>query len=119
MGEATKKTTKSFPSLKLQLVIKSGEAKIGYKTTVKSLKSGKCQFIILSKKNCPLLRQYEIEYLASLSKMEITDFHHYNGSSKKLGRACGKRALRVSSLSVNDPGDSDFIEMFDCNFKIL
>merc|ERR1712039_196204 len=97
-------------------------ANIGYKTTIKSLKTGSSQFIVFSRKNCSRLCQYEIKYLASLSRLEDDDVYRFDGSNLELGRKCGKRTrggqyLRVSSLSVTDPGDSDFIETMRARVK--
>ena len=37
-----------------------------------------------------------------------TGVHHYNGTNQDLGTACGKY-FRVSTLAIEDPGDSDII----------
>merc|ERR1719506_1560923 len=89
---------------RLQLVMKSGKATLGYKSTLKTLRSGKSKLIIICN-NCPPLRKSEIEYYAMLAK---TGVHHYSGDNSDLGTACGKY-FRVSVLSVTDPGDSDII----------
>ncbi|CAM6094813.1 unnamed protein product [Calypogeia fissa] len=103
---ATKKTKKAQESInnRLALVMKSGKFTLGYKTTLKSLRSGKGKLVIIAN-NCPPLRKSEIEYYAMLSK---TGVHHYSGNNVDLGTACGKY-YRVCSLSITDPGDSDII----------
>ena len=85
--------------------MKSGKYTLGYKTVLKSLRSGKSKLILISN-NVPPVRKSEIEYYAMLSK---TGVHHYAGNNIDLGTACGK-LYRVSCLSITDPGDSDIIK---------
>ena len=61
---------------RLSLVMKSGKTSLGYKTTLKTLRTGKSKLVIISG-NCPALRKSEIEYYAMLSKTKV---HHYAGS---------------------------------------
>ena len=82
----------------------SGKSVLGYKTTIKSLRSNKAKMIIISN-NTPALRRSEIEYYAMLAKCNV---HHYKGNNSDLGRACGK-FYRVSMISVIDGGDSDIL----------
>ncbi|KAH7314929.1 hypothetical protein KP509_21G027700 [Ceratopteris richardii] len=102
-AKKAKKATESINN-RLQLVMKSGKYTLGYKTTLKSLRSGKGKLVIISN-NCPPLRKSEIEYYAMLSK---TGVHHYTGNNVDLGTACGKY-YRVCCLSITDPGDSDIM----------
>lgn len=104
---ATKKTKKAHENInsRLALVMKSGKYTLGYKTTVKSIRTNKGKFIIIAN-NCPPLRRSEIEYYAMLGKVGV---HHFNGNNVDLGTACGKY-YRVSCLSIMDPGDSDIIK---------
>jgi len=101
--DAQKKAIESINS-RLQLVMKSGKASLGYKETLKTLRNNKAVVVIISS-NCPPLRKSEIEYYAMLSKTETI---LYNGSNTDLGTACGKY-YRVSVLSVTNPGDSDIL----------
>lgn len=89
---------------KLALMIKSGKYSLGYKSTLKSLRSGKSKMVVISS-NCPPLRKSEIEYMAMMAKVDV---HHYTGGNSELGTQCG-RYFRVSMLSVLNPGDSDII----------
>merc|ERR1712195_412000 len=82
---SAKKTMESINS-RLQLVMKSGKATLGYKSTLKTLRNGKSKLIIICN-NCPPLRKSEIEYYAMLAK---TGVHHYTGDNSDLGTACGK-----------------------------
>ena len=77
---------------------------MGYKQTLKSLRAGKAQLVLVAD-NTPPLRKSEIEYYAMLAK---TTVHHFKGNNVELGTACG-RLYRVSTMSIVDAGDSDII----------
>jgi large subunit ribosomal protein L30e len=102
-GGSSKKATESI-NARLSLVMKSGKATLGYKQTLKALRGGEAQLVIICN-NCPPLRKSELEYFAMLSKAPV---HHYSGSNIDLGTACGKY-FRVSCMSITDPGDSDIV----------
>ncbi len=116
---------------RLALVMKSGKYTLGYKTCLKTLRSGKGERddahgkhafgcmgdgiiscassaakLILISSNCPPVRKSEIEYYAMLAKAGV---HHYGGNNVELGTACG-RYYRVGVLAITDPGDSDIIK---------
>merc|ERR1712029_622624 len=93
-------------SARLALVIKSGKYQLGYKSTLKSMRSGKAKLVLVSG-NCPPLRRSELEYYAMLSK---TPVHLYSGSNVALGTAAGK-LFRVGTLTIVDPGDSDILSV--------
>ncbi|KER30567.1 hypothetical protein T265_03045 [Opisthorchis viverrini] len=97
------KKSKALESInsRLALVMKSGKCAIGLRQTLRLLRRGGARLIIISN-NAPPLRKTEIEYYAMLSK---TGVHHYNGSNRDLGTACGKY-FRVSTLAIEDPGMS-------------
>merc|ERR1711935_359886 len=99
-----KKNTSESINARLALVMKSGKAVLGYKSTMKSLRQGKAKLVLIGS-NCPPLRKSEIEYYAMLAK---TGGHHYSGNNIALGTACGKM-FRCSVLSITDPGDSDIV----------
>mmetsp|Transcript_11885 Transcript_11885/g.20371 ORF Transcript_11885/g.20371 Transcript_11885/m.20371 type:complete len:111 (-) Transcript_11885:129-461(-) len=101
-----KKVKKSADNVgaRLALVIKSGKYTLGYKSTLKTLRSGKCKLVLIAS-NCPPLRKSELEYYAMLAKCHV---HHFAGSNIDLGTACAK-FFRTSCLSIVDPGDSDII----------
>ncbi|EFJ50792.1 component of cytosolic 80S ribosome and 60S large subunit [Volvox carteri f. nagariensis] len=107
MAPATKKTKKTQENInaRLALVMKSGKYTLGYKTCLKTLRSGKAKLVIICN-NCPAVRKSEVEYYAMLAK---TGVHHYSGNNVDLGTACGKY-YRVSVLAITDPGDSDIIK---------
>eukprot|EP01031_Cornospumella_fuschlensis_P034497 gene34497-41767_t len=101
--KVTKKNVESING-KIQLVMKSGKTALGYKTTLKALRSNKAKMVVISN-NTPTLRKSEVEYYAMLAKCAI---HHYSGNNSDLGTACGK-FFRVSMMSITDPGDSDIL----------
>mmetsp|Transcript_7370 Transcript_7370/g.12242 ORF Transcript_7370/g.12242 Transcript_7370/m.12242 type:complete len:112 (-) Transcript_7370:256-591(-) len=106
MGPVAKKSKKAVESInsKIQLVMKSGKTSLGYKTTIKALRSGKAKMVLISS-NTPPLRKSEVEYYAMLAKCSV---HHYAGNNSELGTACGK-FFRVSMVSITDAGDSDIL----------
>ncbi|BGP33389.1 60S ribosomal protein L30 [Rhodotorula toruloides] len=105
---AQKKTKKSADNInaRLALVIKSGKYSLGYKSTLKAMRSGKAKLVLISG-NTPPLRRSELEYYAMLSK---TPVHLYQGSNVALGTAAGK-LFRVGVMSVEDAGDSDLLSI--------
>lgn len=70
-----KKSGQDSIGSKLQLVMKSGKYTLGYKTTLKAIRSGKAKLVILAN-NLPALRMSEIQYYAMLSR---TGVHHFTG----------------------------------------
>ncbi|KAJ1459121.1 50S ribosomal protein L30e-like protein [Pelagophyceae sp. CCMP2097] len=105
---ALKKSKKSVENLnsRLQLVMKSGKVSLGYKTSLRTLRSNKSKLVLIAN-NTPPLRKSEIEYYAMLSKCQVI---HYNGTNSDLGTACGKY-FRVSMMTIIDAGDSDIIRV--------
>merc|ERR1712032_537796 len=84
-----KKTADSINS-RLALVMKSGKVTLGYKSTLKSLRSGKAKLVIIAG-NTPPLRKSELEYYAMLSK---TSVHHFSGNN-----------VRTRSRPLSRPND--------------
>ena len=90
----------------LKLVMKSGKYKLGYRETLRTLRSGRSKLVLVSN-NCPTVRQSEIEYYAMLSK---TPVHRFDGGNTELGTACG-RYFQVSMLTIIESGDSDILQV--------
>lgn len=88
----------------LALVMKSGKVRLGFKSVLKAMRSGKAKAILLCN-NLPVLRKSQLEYLAVLSKVKTIS---YNGNNSDLGTACG-RLFRISCMCIVDPGDSDIL----------
>ncbi|KAI1194418.1 50S ribosomal protein L30e-like protein [Nemania serpens] len=89
---------------KLALVLKSGKVTLGYKSSLKSLRSGKARLVLIAA-NTPPLRKSELEYYAMLSK---TPVHHFHGTNIELGTSLGK-LYSCSTMSILDAGDSDIL----------
>jgi large subunit ribosomal protein L30e len=106
--------------------MRSGKVALGYKQTMKSLRSTKgtsfsykertrrrcshCCCVSLAKlvliaANTPPLVKSEVEYYSMLAK---TPVHHFAGSNNDLGTACGKY-FRVGVMTILDAGDSDIL----------
>jgi large subunit ribosomal protein L30e len=102
-GRIDKNADKRISS-RLALVMKSGKVTLGYKSTLKSLRSGKAKLVIIAG-NTPPLRKSELEYYSMLAK---TNVHHFSGNNIELGTACGK-LFRCSTLAILDAGDSDIL----------
>ena len=94
-----------FFTLSLSLSL-SGKYCLGQKQTLKALRSGKSQMILISS-NIPKLRKAEIIYYAMLARTPALE---YSGNNIDLGTACGK-LYKVSVLSVQDAGDSDILSL--------
>jgi large subunit ribosomal protein L30e len=89
---------------RLKLVMRSGKVVLGYRSSVKTLRTGKAKMILIAS-NCPHLRKSEVEYMAMLAKCQV---HHYAGDNTSMGTACGK-FFNCSVLSITDAGDSDIL----------
>ncbi|KAL1955344.1 hypothetical protein VTO42DRAFT_8626 [Malbranchea cinnamomea] len=103
MAPKSKKSSDNINS-RLALVMKSGKVTLGYKSTLKALRSGKAKLVIIAG-NTPPLRKSELEYYSMLSK---TSVHHFAGNNIELGTACGK-LFRCSTMAILDAGDSDIL----------
>ncbi|PKX99881.1 L30e-like protein [Aspergillus campestris IBT 28561] len=103
MAPKSKKSGDTINS-RLALVMKSGKVTLGYKSTIKTLRSGKAKLVIIAA-NTPPLRKSELEYYAMLAKAPV---HHFAGNNIELGTACGK-LFRTSTMTVLDAGDSDIL----------
>ncbi len=86
----------------LRTAIKDGKVSIGAKNTLKSIKRGDNQLVILAS-NCPQrFRDRIISKSVSTVNLEI--------SSVELGSMCGK-PFTISALSIIDAGSSDIMSI--------
>lgn len=102
-----KQQTESVNS-KLALVMKSGKAVLGYKSTLKALRKGLLKAIFVAH-NTPSIIKAEVNYYSVLANTHV---YHYTGNNIDLGSACGKYH-RVALLGIMDPGDSDILNLFE------
>ncbi|CAI0652199.1 hypothetical protein K4K61_002551 [Colletotrichum sp. SAR11_59] len=100
----TKNKASDTLAQRLALVVKSGRISMGYKSTLKALRTGKAKLVLIAG-NTPPLRKSELEYYAMLSKVPV---HHFAGTNIELGTACG-RLFRCGTMVILDAGDSDIL----------
>lgn len=60
---------------------------LGYKSTLKTLRSGKAKLVIIAG-NTPPLRKSELEYYSMLSKTNVHHFAGNNVSDENMKRPC-------------------------------
>mmetsp|Transcript_49389 Transcript_49389/g.68619 ORF Transcript_49389/g.68619 Transcript_49389/m.68619 type:complete len:105 (-) Transcript_49389:226-540(-) len=99
-----KKATQENINAKLALVMRSGKANLGTKSTLKAIRNGKAKLIFIAS-NCPPLRKSLIQYYAMLAKIKT---YLFPGNNNDLGTACGKFHA-VSTLAIIEAGDSDIL----------
>ncbi|VUC24260.1 unnamed protein product [Clonostachys rosea] len=104
MARNSKNKSSDTLGQRLALVVKSGKISLGYKTSLKALRSGKAKLILIAA-NTPPLRKSELEYYAMLSKVPV---HHFSGNNVEMGTACG-RLFRCGTMVILDAGDSDIL----------
>lgn len=88
--------------------IKTGKVLLGSKSTIKSVKTGETQMVVVASKSPRDIRQ-DIAYYCQLSDIPLVV---YEGSSRDLAFVCGKPFL-VSALSIKDPGDSEILKLME------
>ncbi|MBI2542530.1 ribosomal L7Ae/L30e/S12e/Gadd45 family protein [Candidatus Woesearchaeota archaeon] len=87
--------SKKISSAEIKKMMKSGGVIIGTEKTVKSLKLGKIQKILLSS-NCPAQVEKDISYYAGLSGTEL---HKIDYPNDELGVIC-KKPFSISVLAL-------------------
>ena len=86
---------KAITTAELKKVLKEKNTIIGTERTIKNLKLGKVDKVIVSL-NCPEKVQKDIKYYAELGKAEVLKANHPN---QELGAMC-KMPFAVSVLSI-------------------
>ena len=81
-----KKATQENINTKLALVMKSGKAVLGIKSTLKAIRNGKAKLIFIAN-NCPPVRKSLLQYYAMLGKIQI---YLFSGSNGDLGNSINK-----------------------------
>lgn len=79
----------------IQAALKEDKAIIGYKRSIKFLKTDSPKIIILAK-NTPENMKREIVHNAEMSKTPVESF---NGTSKELGLICGK-SFPITTITI-------------------
>lgn len=90
----------------LRMLVESGKAEFGVRSTMKNISSKKAKAVVISSNAPQEVRKNAIER-CSKEGIELIEF---NGSSLQLGAACGKPFI-VSILSVIDTGTSNILEL--------
>ncbi len=83
----------------LKSAITTGKVEFGVDQTLKAVKDGKAQMIVLSR-NCP-----SVELRDSAAKKYV-----YDGNNMELGALCGK-PFSVSALVIIDKGSSNILTL--------
>jgi len=86
---------KKIDSAEIKKLMKSGNVIIGTEKTIKSLKLGRIQKVLLSA-NCPAKVEKDINYYAGLDKVE---FHKLDYQNDELGVIC-KKPFSISVLAL-------------------
>ena len=102
-----KQQTESVNS-KLALVMKSGKAVLGYKSTLKALRKGSLKAIFVAH-NAPSIIKAEINYYSVLANTHV---YHYTGNNIDLGSACG-RYHRVALLGILEACEPDILNIVE------
>lgn len=90
----------------INLAIKTGKVVLGTKRTLRQVKQGKTQLVIIAA-NCPKEIQEEVTYYGKLSEIPV---YTYQGTSWDLGSVCGRPHM-VTCLAVEQPGDSKILKL--------
>ena len=89
----------------IRVAVDTGDVTLGSEKSIQSLKLGKGKLVVVAA-NAPKEIIEDVEYYANLSEIPSLV---YDGSSVDLGSVCGK-PFTVSTLIVNDPGDSSILD---------
>ena len=90
----------------LRMALNTGRVLLGSKVAIREMRRGRAKVAIISS-NCPLNTKHEIENFSKLSKIPVIQ---HQKDSVDMGILCGK-PFPVSSIVINDPGDSKILEL--------
>merc|ERR1712025_989373 len=109
MGKKDKKIGTENIQSKLALVMKSGKATLGFKSTLKAIRSGKAKLVFIAN-NCPPIRYSQLKYYSgALARIKTYDFQ---GDNVDLGSALGK-FHRCTCMAIIEAGDSDILNVLE------
>ncbi len=89
----------------LRLAIDTGDVAVGFKESMKSVKTGKAKLLILASNSTK-----EFEKLSKEAKASKVLIYRFRDSNIDLGVACGRRHP-VSVLAVKKLGDSEILDL--------
>ncbi len=90
----------------LKRAMETGDVKLGFRESEKSLLNGRSKLIILAE-NAPEDIKNRVTYLAKISKVPV---YYFKGMSIQLGELLGRPHM-VAVISIDDPGDSSILEL--------
>ena len=90
----------------IRVAVDTGKVILGSKKTIQAIKLGNGELVVIAE-NTPKNTKEDIEIYAKLSDIPVYTFE---GSSVELGSVCGK-PFTVSALIVQEPGDSNILEL--------
>ncbi|HJJ42494.1 MAG TPA: 50S ribosomal protein L30e [Methanocorpusculum sp.] len=90
-------------NLSLKRAMKTGKVIFGQNSAEKIIAENKAQLVIVAKNAPEKVREI-------LSKYENVPIYMFDGSSRQLGKECGRDHM-ISILAVIDAGESDIISL--------
>ena len=90
------------------MAINTGRVHLGSKVALREMRRGRARIAILSS-NCPEDTRETIENYGQLSEIPVL---RHQKDSLDLGVLCGK-PFPVSTIVVNDPGDSKILDILE------
>ncbi|EHP69540.1 MAG: 50S ribosomal protein L30e [Metallosphaera yellowstonensis] len=90
----------------IKVLLKTGRVILGSKRSVKALKAGKLRGIILASTVRSDIRE-DVKRYAALAGIPVVE---YRGSGWELGTLAGRPFL-ISTIGVEDPGESKILEL--------
>jgi len=90
----------------LRTAMRTGKVIIGYKETMKTIRTGKAKLVIMAA-NAPDGIRDEVERYCKLANIPL---YVFQGTSLDLGAMC-RKPFMVSVLSILDPGESRIFDL--------
>ncbi len=95
----------------LKVAFKTGKVVYGYKSSIKSIIYGRAKLVIVAE-NMPKIMK---DHIIQLSKSLNVRVYIFPGSSLSLGGLCSKPFF-ISSIVVEDPGESEILQIHGNNY---
>lgn len=90
----------------IRVAVDTGNVTLGSVKSIQGLKLGKAKLVIMAQ-NCPDDIREDVLHYSRLSEIPV---YYYKGTSVELGSVCGK-PFTVATMTINDPGDSNILEV--------
>ncbi len=90
-------------NLSLRRALKTGNVVLGHNSVEKIIAENKAQLVIVAANAPDKVR-------VMLSKTENLPLHEFSGSSRQLGKECGRDHM-ISVLAIIDAGESDILNL--------